>query len=282
MKNAVIILIGIAVFLGGLTAAGALTPAINRDRAAQNLTVSDTVYDLPPEMAVAQAALGTFRGLAINILWERAETLKNQGKFHEAIELGKLITKLQPRYPKVWEFVSWNLSYNISVATHTPEERWMWVKSGIDLLQQRGGGIDANPNELSLYQQLGWIYFHKIGEFMDNMSWHYKRELADMWHSILGSPPRDQQEYLVWLEEVVSAPDRMEEIPSDGARRLARWLREQGHDFDRTTLRKFTVPTRTADGSSDGSAVTPPAFDPSLDPGVAASETETPVRLRPE
>lgn len=246
MKNLLTILVSLGLFLGGLTGAGTLTGRINHERQEQNLTVSDTIYDLPPEMAVMQAALGTFRGLAINILWERAETLKNQGKFHEAIELGKLITRLQPRYPKVWEFVSWNLAYNISSATHTPEERWIWVKSGVDLLQSRGGGIDANPNELAIYQQLGWIYYHKIGEFSDNMSWHYKRELADIWHSILGTPPRGQADYLRWFDQVLNAPDRIEDLPP-GARTLAEWLIDNHYAFDRHTLRAFTVPTRFED-----------------------------------
>ncbi len=263
MKNLVIILTGVAVFVAGLAAAGALTPRINVERQEQNLMVSDTVYDLPPEMAIYQAALGTFRGLAVNFLWERAETLKNQGKFHEAIELGKLITKLQPRYPAVWEFVSWNQAYNISVATHTPMERWMWVKSGIDLLQQRGGGIDANPYALALYQQLGWIYFHKVGEFMDNMNWHYKRELADMWHSILGIPPRDRQEYLRYLQTIVDAPDSMEALPP-GAQRVARWMLEQGHQFDRHTLRKFNVPFPVAEEREEPSL----ALDPDRPPDV--------------
>lgn len=270
MKNVLTILLGLAVFAGGLAGAGALAPRINRERQEQNLTVSDTVYDLPPEMAVAQAALGTFRGLAINILWERAETLKNDGKFHEAIELGKLITKLQPRYPKVWEWVSWNLAYNISAATHTPEERWIWVKSGIELLQRRGGGIDANPNELALYQQLGWIYFHKIGEYLDTMNWHYKRELADMWHSTLGAPPRSPEEYRAWLQPVIDAPEQLEALP-EGAQKLARWLADGGHPFDRETLRKFTVPTRLPETTADDAPAPSIPSGPS-DPDSAAAE----------
>ena len=261
MKNTLVIAVCIAVFLAGLGAAGALAPGINRERVERNLTVSDTVYDLPPEMALAQAALGTFRGLAINVLWERAETLKDQGKFHDAIELAKLITKLQPRYPKVWEFVSWNLSYNISAATHTPEERWHWVKSGIDILQSRGGGIDANPNELSLYQQLGWMYYHKIGEFLDNMSWHYKRQHADMWHSILGTPPRSLPEYLRWFDSMASAPDRLEDLP-EGAQALAKWLRDGGHPLDHNTLRQLTIPTRLETAPDADSPLQVPSGNP--------------------
>jgi hypothetical protein len=276
MKSAVTILIAVAVMIAGVAGAGLLAPAINRERIAQNLTVSDTVYELPPEMALAQAALGTFRGLAINVLWERADTLKNEGKFHEAIELGRLITKLQPRYPRVWEFISWNLAYNISVATHTPEERWHWVKSGIDILQGGGAGIDANPNELALYQQLGWIYYHKIGEFLDNMSWHYKRELADTWHSILGNPPRSQEEYLRWLSPVVNAPDNVEALPP-GAQTLAKWLRDNRHPFDRHTLRRLLIPTvmlEPAAESTGGAEPGQPRVVPELQWPEGASQAD--------
>jgi len=236
--------------------------------------VSDTVYDLPADMAVAQAALGTFRGLAINFLWQRAENLKNEGKYYEAIRLGELITRLQPRYPRVWEFVSWNQAYNISVATHTPEERWMWVKSGIDLLQRRGGGIDANPNDLALYTQLGWIYYHKGGEFMDNMSWHYKTELADIWNSILGTPPRSREEDLERLRPVLEAPDRVDPLP-EGAQRLARWIYDQGYKFDRHTLKRFAVPVRAVELTPEEAAA--------ARGGAPAAEGEAPlVRIVPE
>ena len=244
MKNAVIILVGTGVFAGGLAAAGALTTGINRDRRELNLTVSDEVYDLPPDMAVAQAALGTFRGVAVNALWQRAESLKTEGKFYEAVQLGELITRLQPRFPQVWEFVSWNQAYNISVATHTPEERWYWVKSGINLLQNKGKGIDANPNDLPLYQQLGWIYFHKVGGFQDDMSWYYKQQLADQWHAILGASPTDRDEYLAWLKPVVDAPESVDGL-SGGVRRLADWLTQQNRPLDYTTLRALTVPVGT-------------------------------------
>ena len=241
MRNVLIILVALLVFAAGVGGAAALAPGINQERRDANLSVSDQVYDLPADMAVSQAALGTFRGLAVNFLWQRAENLKNDGKYFEAIELGKLITRLQPRFPKVWEFVSWNMAYNISVGTKTDRERWMWVKAGIDLLQRKGNGIDANPNELALYAQLGWIYFHKVGEFQDNMSWDYKREIAVAWNGVLGNPPTDNEPYLAWLREIRDAPDAVEGL-SPGGQKVARWMIDEGLRFDADALAAFTVP----------------------------------------
>ena len=241
MRNTLTILAALLVFVGGFAGAGFLAPGINADRKEDNLSVSDEVYDLPADMAVWQAALGTFRGLAVNLMWQRAENLKNDGKYYEAIQLGKAITRLQPRFPKVWEFVSWNLAYNISVGTTTDEERWTWVKAGIDLLQRKGNGIDANPNDLPLYAQLGWIYFHKVGEFQDNRSWTYKRKIAEMWQEALGTPPQGKADYLNWLSEMRDAPVGVDGL-AEGPRTLARWLLDNGGAFDRATLAAYTVP----------------------------------------
>lgn len=258
MKNSVVILIGISIFLLCVAASGLMTTKINAQREDLDLTISDELYDLPPEMAITQAALGTFRGVAINALWQRAESLKNEGKYYEAVELGEWITKLQPRFPMVWEFVSWNQSYNISVGTHTPRERWFWVRSGIDMLQKRGGGIDSNPNTLRLYQQLAWIYHHKVGMFQDQFNWYYKRELASEWHAILGDPPKEQDDYLKWFTLIAEAPKSEGGLP-EGSQRLMKWLRDNGWDADVATLRAFTVGTRRTappeTGDSDFEAV---------------------------
>ncbi len=240
MKNLLITTAGVVTFAACIAGAGALTSPINEQRRDLNLTISDEVWDLPPEMAVMQAALGVGRGVAINVAWQRAEALKQEGKFHEAVDLGLLITRLQPRFPQVWEFVSWNQSYNISVGTHTPEERWRWVKSGIDVLQTQGGGLDANPNSLRLYLQLAWIYHHKVGMFQDNFNWFYKRRLADDWNAILGEPPTDMEAYRAWFEPITAAPERPADLPK-GARKLLEWTSDQGYEEDVEMLRAFTV-----------------------------------------
>src|SRR5690606_16019333 len=94
------------------------------------------------------------------------------------------ITTLQPRFPQVWAFHAWNMAYNISVTTHTPEERWSWVNNGIVLLRDQG--IPLNPRAVRLYRELSWIFFHKIGQFSDDMQWYYKAQLAREWEEILG------------------------------------------------------------------------------------------------
>ena len=93
---------------------------------------------LPPDIAFAQTSLGTFRALATTVLWSRASRLQREGNYCESMRLADWITRLQPRFSKVWEFYAVNMTYNISVATRTPQERWLWVNSGIQLLRDRG------------------------------------------------------------------------------------------------------------------------------------------------
>lgn len=220
----------------------------------------------PPEVAIG-IAMGAFRGLFVNYLWMRTERLKQEGKFHEAIELSSAITRLQPRFPRVWSFHAWNMAYNISVATPTAEERWQWVKAGIELLRQEG--IPRNPNDVQLHRELAWIFNHKVQGFMDDANRYYKRQLAREWHMLLGEPPRLEKDsetaktqMVEWLESIVSAPEtlegviaqelaeRNEDSPEDQmlgiedslVNELATRLREDaGLDFDYDLLELYAV-----------------------------------------
>jgi hypothetical protein len=169
-----------------LFAAATLTSSIDAQRRELRLSFDAEVgRRVPPQYVLATAALGSLRGLAADVLWYRAERLKQEGKFYEANTLAQWITTLQPRFPQVWSFHAWNMAYNISVATHTPQERWDWVNKGVRLL--RDEGIVYNPDSVPLYRELGWIFFHKIGQMSDDMHWYYKVQLALEWQELLGA-----------------------------------------------------------------------------------------------
>lgn len=151
------------------------------------LVYADTAEEGESPMVAAGIAMGAFRGVFVNFLWIRANALKEDGKYYEAIDLAKTITRLQPRFPKVWAFHAWNLAYNISVATQTPQERWKWVQAGIRLLRDQG--IPANNADLLLHKELAWIFLHKVDGYMDDAHRYYKRALALEWGIVLGKPP---------------------------------------------------------------------------------------------
>lgn len=213
--NAKVRLIAVLVMLVGLLGSGVLTTAIAASQGRHELIYTDRAEDGDPPQVALGIAMGAFRGIFVNILWLEATAAKEEGRFYESIELASMITKLQPRLPQVWTFHAWNMTYNISVTTHTPEERWQWVMAGIDLLRKEG--IRANPNDMHMHKELGWMFLHKIGGYTDDANQHYKRQLAYHWHNILGPAPtinpeeRERRQvielYAAWIQDIVDAPD---------------------------------------------------------------------------
>jgi hypothetical protein len=128
------------------------------------------------------------RAFYVNYLWIRAERLKDEGKFYDAYQQAEVICKLQRHFSGVWSYQSWNMAWNISAATHTPEERWRWVYNGARLLRDQG--IPYNPRSINLYKDLGWIFLFKIGGYLDDMHWVYKRQWAVRMQDLLGAPPQ--------------------------------------------------------------------------------------------
>lgn len=209
-------LIQLAAIVGAalcVAAAAALQGPINKQRKDLQLVMQSDLYSaLPPKYAWVSAVGGTFRGIVADVLWMRAENLKQEGKYYESHQLAKWICTLQPRFAAVWRFQAWNMSYNISVATHTTRERWQWVYNGIRLL--RDEGIPNNERVVPLYHEMAWIWFHKVGERMDDYHWPYKRIWATYMETLLGHPPlaASDAEQIDWFRPVAEAPHRLEDL----------------------------------------------------------------------
>lgn len=216
-------LIASLLMVGFLAGSVLLSTRINASIGRHKLTYADRSEDGDPPQVALGIAMGAFRGIFVNFLWIRANDLKEAGKYYEAIELSKAITKLQPRFPRVWVFHAWNMAYNISVTTQTPEERWQWVLAGIRLLRDQG--IPANPNDLLIHKELAWIFLHKVQGNSDDANPFYKRMMAQEWTVALGPPPspdakirtREQatDQFAAWLQTIVDAPDSLEAVEED-------------------------------------------------------------------
>jgi len=182
-----------------LITAGMQLDFINSQRQEMKLIINEPLENAPPSLAFATVAMGAFRGLLVDILWLRADSLKEQGEFFDAKQIAEWITTLQPRFAAVWEFHAWNMAYNISVAIPAtqPHERWRWVKNGYELL--RDHGIPLNPKSIRLYRELARIFQHKLGSVSDDAHKYYKLQLAMAMEPLLG--PADNQ-YFKALAEV--------------------------------------------------------------------------------
>jgi hypothetical protein len=260
-----------------------LTQFLAASAGRNQLTYTDRIENSMTREEALGVAAGAFRGLFVNWLWIRANNLKQDGKYYEAVDLSRTITRLQPRFPRVWVFHAWNLAYNISVAAQTREERWQWVDSGVRLLREQA--IPANPNDLLLHRELGWIFLHKIQGTTDDANIYYKQAMAVEWSVILGPPPtrnaqtRSREAYVAalvdWLEVVRSAPSTLQEVyaAQPAARELVERLGSLGIDITTrdgrrrllASVEQFRAMTRMAEMAGVNATLGEPAAKQLLD-----------------
>jgi hypothetical protein len=174
-----------------------------------NLVRNEPLENAPPALAFATVAMGAFRGLIVDMLWIRAERLKEKGQFFDARQLAEWIVTLQPRFSQVWSFQAWNMAYNISVTipASEAEQRWRWVKNGYELLRDKG--IPLNPTDVRLYRELALIFQHKISGVTDDANRYYKLQLALAMAPLLGPATEE------YFDELVAAPKNLNQILAD-------------------------------------------------------------------
>ena len=119
--------------------------------------------ELPPGEVAGTLMLGGFRGMAIDFLWLRAVKAKDEARYYESVALFDLISRVQPRFEKVWEFMAWDMAYNIGFYVDQEDDKWSWYLAG---LRANLRGVELNPDSERLLRHLAWMYFHKGDNFM--------------------------------------------------------------------------------------------------------------------
>ena len=251
MRNARLIqLVALLCMLGLAAAAASRISTVNEGRKKLNTLGSTSPQEnAPPEYAFFIQAFGAFRGLIVDIAFIRAETFKEQGRFFDAVQLAKWICALQPHFPTVWEFAAWNLSWNISVTTYTPEERWNWVYAGVKLLRDQG--IPYNKRAVNLYKQIAWTFNNKMGENIDDFHYAYKTNWAWRMHLLLGPPPAPLAEVDPNTLAAQSSPEQERNLLAEAARQTflqneEKRRQEAEKRGERYTPRTYEEVTRTA------------------------------------
>ena len=89
MKSKDWLIIVFCLILSGvlLTAASMRVGSIHQAREDMGLVANTSLENAPPSLAFATVAMGAFRGVIVDILWMRADTLKDEGKFFDAKQL---------------------------------------------------------------------------------------------------------------------------------------------------------------------------------------------------
>lgn len=228
------ILVAMVLLLGALSF---LQNRMNAMRAEYHLTDNTPLENAPPVVAFTSVALGGFRGILADCLWIRSGRMQEEGKYYEMVQLADWIVKLQPRFTGAHAFLGWNMSYNVSVTFTSFEDRWRWVKRGLELI--RDEALEYNPGDPNLFQQLGWIFQHKMGQDLDDANRYYKVEWAKEMIRLFGDF------YGKW-EELDKAPlneTKLLAVLDDKASEYRRILAENNADFAKLELEFREVAT---------------------------------------
>ncbi len=136
------------------------TQWLNRRRDAQNLGEATIGQVDTGSFMLKLALLGGARGVAANVLWSRALDLQKVHDWDRLKLTVDQITKLQPHFLRVWSWQGWNLAYNVSVEWDAPEDKYEWIKQGINFLKE---GVRNNEKSPDLRWDTAWTCFQKIG-----------------------------------------------------------------------------------------------------------------------
>ena len=132
----------------------------------------------PASETIKLATLG-LRGIAVNLLWEKATEYKKTENWTKLSSTLEQITKLQPNFISVWKFQGWNLSYNVSVEFDNYHDRYYWVIRGIDFLKE---GIKYNEDNVDLMSDIGWFIGQKIGRADEHKQYRRLFKADDDFH----------------------------------------------------------------------------------------------------
>ncbi|MBN2473726.1 MAG: hypothetical protein JXB62_03910 [Pirellulales bacterium] len=170
-QRKILYLVGIVVLLTLLSVLG--RPATRGTEQAQD-SPGGYLAQLRQKSGLSQAELGqidptsetiklaTFgmRGVAANILWEKANRYKMKKDWTNLAAAVRQIIKLQPNFISVWIFQGWTFAYNVSVEFDDVRDRYEWVIKGINFLKE---GCQYNQHDPRLRWETGWTLSNKIG-----------------------------------------------------------------------------------------------------------------------
>jgi hypothetical protein len=122
----------------------------------------DVYGALKPGEFAGTLMLGGFRGLACDLLWMRAQSAKDSGYFYESLALANSISRIQPRFEQIWEYMAWDMAYNIGHEVEDENGQWAWYLAGLEVNVR---GIERNPEGERLVRHLAWMFHHKGDDF---------------------------------------------------------------------------------------------------------------------
>lgn len=161
--------------------------------------------EIDPTSETIKLATFGLRGVATNILWEKANRYDKKKDWTNLSATLKQIAKLEPHFIAVWRFQAWRVSYNVSAEFDDYRGRYRWVIKGIDFLKE---GIRYNEREPVLYWDVGWFTAQKIGRADESKQFRKLFKEDDDFHG--SRPPEFRDNWLVGKESFAEAEELVE------------------------------------------------------------------------
>jgi hypothetical protein len=120
-----------------------------------------TLGAIDPASETAKLATLGLRGVAVVMLWNRAQHYQMVEDWTSLKATLEQIIRLQPNFFHIWDFQAHNLSYNISVEFDDYRDRFFWVMQGIEFFKK---GLEWNKADPRFPAKVGWFYGNKIGK----------------------------------------------------------------------------------------------------------------------
>jgi hypothetical protein len=159
----------------------------------------------PASETIKLATLG-LRGVAVNLLWEKANYYKKTEDWTNLTATLEQLAKLQPNFITFWKFQAWNLTYNVSVEFDDYHDRYYYVRRGIEFLKE---GERYNVDHPQLLKDLGWFIGQKIGRADEYLQYRRLFKADDEFHPP-DRPPEERDNWLVGKEWYLKAIDAVD------------------------------------------------------------------------
>ena len=175
----------IAVQVGGLDA----QPETRREN--EHLFKDIPASDVVPTY-LASLFMGSFRAVAIDVLWISLKKVEEERRWTERREILKLISYFQPRNPEVWVHMGWHSAYNVANGFTNKDKAWEWVRFGMTWLRE---GIKRIPDAVYVKFELAKTLHHKP-------SWR----TGNLDEELLGRIEKDEELQRILLPDGVEPP----------------------------------------------------------------------------
>jgi len=161
----------------------------------------------PAGEAIKLATLG-LRPFAVNLLWQQADEYKTRKDFSNLSATLNQIVRLQPNFYSVWNYLAWELSYNVSVEFDDYRDRYHWLMRGVEFLKE---GTKYNQRDPRLLRDIGRFISRKIGRADEHKQFRRLFKEDDEFHGSRPLALRDNwlvgKEWFRKAEEMVDTQD---------------------------------------------------------------------------